>query len=95
MKMQGLYTESYMPLGDILIRQNFSESIATAYYRELDIGEAIDRTKFTIGGVKYEREIFSSAQDNIFVIRLNASGKQALTFDVSAKSQLRYNLSAN
>src|SRR5215213_446848 len=23
-KMQGLYTESYMPLGDLLIRQNFN-----------------------------------------------------------------------
>jgi alpha-L-fucosidase 2 len=36
-KMQGLYTESYMPLGDLLIKQNFSDTITSYYYRELDI----------------------------------------------------------
>jgi alpha-L-fucosidase 2 len=94
-KMQGLYTESYLPLGDIMIRQNFGGITSADYYRELDIEQAIATTRFTVGGVKYQREIFSSAPGNILVIRLTASGKQALSFDVSAKSQLRYRLSVN
>src|SRR5204863_2988048 len=36
-KMQGLYTESYMPLGDLFIKQNFTDTITSYYYRDLDI----------------------------------------------------------
>ncbi|MGZ8551375.1 MAG: glycoside hydrolase N-terminal domain-containing protein, partial [Chitinophagaceae bacterium] len=32
-KMQGLYTESYMPLGDLVIKQKFTDTIASSYYR--------------------------------------------------------------
>jgi alpha-L-fucosidase 2 len=94
-KMQGLYTESYMPLGDLRIRQNFQGATATAYYRGLDIQQAITTTRFTVNGVTYTREIFSSAPDNIMVIKLTASAKGKLNFDVTAKSPLRYSLSAN
>src|SRR6187455_3116135 len=60
-KMQGLYTESYMPLGDLLIKQNFTDTVTSSYYRELDIANATTTTKFTIGGVAYTREVFVSA----------------------------------
>ena len=36
-KMQGLYTESYLPLGDLLLTQNLGGQTPTAYYRDLDI----------------------------------------------------------
>ena len=40
-KIQGLYTESYMPLGDLVIRQQFVDTVTTAYYRDLDIEHAV------------------------------------------------------
>lgn len=92
-KMQGLYTESYMPLGDIVIQQDFHSKKPIAYYRDLNISRAIATTRFTIEGVEFKRELFTSAVDNVMVVKLTASRKGALTFDVSASSQLRYALS--
>jgi len=91
--MQGLYTESYLPLGDILIHQNFEGSTPSNYYRDLNIDQAISTTSFTINEIDYKREIFISAPDNIMVVKLTASRAGSLTFDVAAKSQLHYQLS--
>ena len=94
-KMQGLFTESYLPLGDIMIRQNFNGAAPTAYYRDLDLQNAVLTTRFTINGVEYKREVFTSAPDNVMIVRISAGRKGALRFNVSAKSQLRYQLSVN
>ncbi len=93
--MQGLFTESYLPLGDMLIRQDFHGVAAFNYYRNLDIQKATATTSFTVDGVTYKREIFVSAPDNIMLVKLTASRKASLTFTVSANSQLRYQLSVN
>ena len=93
--MQGLYTESYLPLGDVFLKQNFGGAQPTAYYRDLDIQQAIATTSFTINGVKYQREIFINAPDNIMVMRLTTNRKGSLNFDLSSRSQLRYELSVS
>jgi alpha-L-fucosidase 2 len=93
-KMQGLYTESYMPMGDLHIRQDFKGKQPTAYYRDLDIAHSIATTSFTVDGVAYKREIFTSAPDNILVMRLSASKPKQLNFTVSANSQLHYQVEA-
>ena len=49
-KMQGLYTESYMPLGDLIIRQDFEGASPSAYYRDLDLRRAIATVRFTVNG---------------------------------------------
>ncbi|MFT3822507.1 MAG: glycoside hydrolase family 95 protein [Chitinophagaceae bacterium] len=93
-KMQGLYTESYLPLGDIIIKHHFDGTTPSGYYRDLDLTAAVATTRFTINDIEYRREIFTSAPDNVMVIRLTASKPDALTFDVSAKSLLHYAISA-
>lgn len=94
-KMQGLFTESYMPLGDLVIKQNFQNAVPSAYYRDLDLQRAIATTRFTVDGVTYKREVFTAAPGNIMVIRITADRKSVLSFDVLAKSQLRYRLSVS
>ncbi|HZI54819.1 MAG TPA: glycoside hydrolase N-terminal domain-containing protein, partial [Chitinophagaceae bacterium] len=89
-KMQGLYSESYMPLGDLVIKQNFAGAQPSAYYRDLHIQDALSVTKFTINGTQYKREIFSSAPDQIMVVRLSANKPKQLNIEVAAKSILRY-----
>ncbi len=91
-KMQGLFTESYMPLGDIAIKQSFNGAVPKSYYRDLNIQTAIATTRFTVNGVQYTREIFTAAPDNIMLVKLSASVKGKLSFDVAAKSQLRYRI---
>ncbi|WP_051349959.1 glycoside hydrolase family 95 protein [Dyadobacter alkalitolerans] len=89
-KLQGIFTESYEPLGDLVIKHDF-EGQPTAYKRDLDISNALSSTSFTINGVDYSREIFISAPDQVMIVKLKASKKGALNFTASTQSQLVYN----
>lgn len=90
-KMQGVYSESYLPLGDLLIKQQFKSSSSGSYYRDLNISDAVATTNFTRDGVSFTRQIFSSAPDQVIVIRLTANKPRQLTMKISARSPLRYN----
>jgi alpha-L-fucosidase 2 len=92
-KMQGLYTESYMPLGDLFINQKFTDTSVSSYYRDLNIKDAISTTRFVINGTEFTRQVFSSAPDQVIVIRLVADKPKQLNFTVSTKSILHYELS--
>ena len=50
------------------------------YYRDLNISNAIATTRFTLNGVTYTREAFTSFTDNLIIVRLTASKKGALSF---------------
>jgi alpha-L-fucosidase 2 len=89
-KMQGLYSESYLPLGDLLIRQELPGSAPSAYYRDLDIHDAVSTTKFTVDGIEYTRQVLVSAPDQVIVIRLLSGKSGALNFSVATKSLLHY-----
>ena len=56
----------------------------------LDITDAVATTTYTQNGVEYRREIFASAPDQVIVIRLTASKKGTLTFDLETKSLLHF-----
>ena len=71
-KMQGPNTEMYQPLGDIILKQGIKNK-PSAYYRDIDISTAVSTTRYTADGVIYTREIFSSAPDNIIIIKWTAS----------------------
>jgi alpha-L-fucosidase 2 len=88
-KMQGPNTEMYQPLGDIIIKQNLS-SEPTNYRRDLNISNATSTISFTIDGVEYTREIFSSAPDQIIIIRLRASKANALSFSIGVHHELQF-----
>src|SRR5476651_1953249 len=89
-KMQGYYSESYFPLGDLSITQDFNSSDSSAYYRDLDIKNAIATTRFTVGGVTYTRQMISSAADQVMVIRFTSSKPGALSFKLAATNLLRH-----
>ncbi len=89
-KMQGLFTESYEPLGDLVLKFPFTTP-ATDYYRDLDISKAVATTRFKINGIEYEREQFVSAVDQVMIIRLTSSQKGALNFSAQTKSSLVFN----
>lgn len=96
-KMQGVYSESYLPLGDLHIHQEFGGGAVTdgggvvtsEYSRELNIRDAIARTNYTVGGVRYMREVFVSAPDQVMVVRWVASRPRALQIRISGESLLR------
>ncbi len=53
------------------------------FRRELDLDRAIATTTYTVDGVEYKREAFTSFADNLVIIRLTASQPKHLTFDAS------------
>jgi alpha-L-fucosidase 2 len=89
-KMQGYYSESYLPLGNLTITQKLKDTVPTSYYRDLDIKNAIATTRYTIDGVEYTRQIISSAPDQVIVIHLTASKVGKLNFTIGANNELRY-----
>ncbi|MEO7530015.1 MAG: glycoside hydrolase family 95 protein [Sediminibacterium sp.] len=89
-KMQGSYSESYLPLGDLLIKQSFTNNPVANYYRDLNIQDAVATTKYTVAGVNYQREVFVSAPDNIMMVRISADKEKMISIHLSVKSQLKY-----
>ncbi|MCA5004629.1 glycoside hydrolase family 95 protein [Sphingobacterium bovistauri] len=64
------------------------------YYRELDIEQAKSISRYEINGVTYTREIFSSFSDDVIIVSIKASKKNALTFDLQYKNPARHTVSA-
>jgi len=96
-KMQGVWSESYLPLGDLHVHQEFGggDTVASGYRRELDIRDAVARTKYTVNGVGYTREVFVSAPDQVMVVRWTSSKQGALNLRISASSLLQYRYTAS
>lgn len=93
-KMQGLFSESFLPMGDVLIKQDFNGAKPSAYYRDLDLQNAVAHTYFTVKGIKYKRELFTSFPDNVMIMRITASRKGALNLKVSLRSLLQNQVAA-
>ncbi len=91
-KMQGPNTQMYQPLGDIIIKHKFKnvELDSSTYYRSLNISNATALNQYTVSGIKYSREIFSSAPGQVIVIKLTASKPGSLNFTVDVNHELRY-----
>ncbi|MEJ6982320.1 glycoside hydrolase family 95 protein [Pedobacter sp. P351] len=88
--MQGYYSESYFPLGDLIISQHFRDSEPSAYYRDLNTKEAILTTRFTIDGTEFTRQMISSAADQVIVIRLTANKPGRLNLKLKTRNPLTY-----
>lgn len=69
----------YMPFGNIAL--NFpGHETAAEYQRDLNLNNAIATVSYSVDGVKFEREIFSSAPDQAIIIHLKSSKKGKLSF---------------
>ena len=54
-----------------------------AYERRLDLNDGVASTSFTAGGIRFAREVFASAPDNLLVVRLTADRPGALRFKIA------------
>jgi alpha-L-fucosidase 2 len=69
----------YQTLGDLSLHFSGQEQ-ATDYTRELDLDSAIARVSYVAGGARFQREIFSSAVDQVIVIRLTCDQPGRISF---------------
>ena len=85
--MLGEHTESYLPLGDLLIHMDHADE-AEAYTRALDLHTAVSSVEYTAGGVHFTREYFASFPHQAILMRLTSS--KPAGFSVSFASQLMH-----
>ena len=62
------------------------QNAVSSYLRTLDLDSAVARTSFTVGNVKYSREVFVSHPDRVMVIHLTASQKGKLDFVIDGST---------
>ncbi|HZN12137.1 MAG TPA: glycoside hydrolase family 95 protein, partial [Blastocatellia bacterium] len=69
----------YQPLGDLRLRFTGHDD-AGDYARELDLETGIVRVSYRAGAARYTREVFSSAADQVIVVRLAGDRAGGLSF---------------
>jgi alpha-L-fucosidase 2 len=80
---------SYQILGNLLL--DFGKKTAYSNYnRELDLCRGVIKISYKQDGISYQREIFVSYPDRVFVMHLTASKKGALSFKTSLTRPERF-----
>ncbi|MCH5308743.1 MAG: glycoside hydrolase family 95 protein [Prevotella sp.] len=80
--IKGPHGMRYLPMASLKLSFDNVSSVSD-YRRELNLGNALTTTRYTTGGVTYERTVFASQADNAIIVRITASKAGALTFNVA------------
>jgi alpha-L-fucosidase 2 len=88
-KMMGPFTQSYMPLGDLLITFEHGD-IAADYARALDLGDAIATSEYRIGTWRCTREALVSHPARVIAVHFASDRPGLLRLTARLSSQLRY-----
>jgi alpha-L-fucosidase 2 len=70
--MQGLFAESYQPLGNLRVDLTHSGP-CKSFRRQLNLDTACVTTSYEVEGVQFKREAFVSAPDQVLVLHVTAS----------------------
>ncbi len=73
---------SYQTLGELTLDSNVRGETAD-YRRSLDLDAGVALTTYTIGGVRYRREVFASAPDQAIVVRVWSDRPGAISLDAA------------
>ena len=92
--MQGPFTQSYMPMGNVNLAFEHGDQARGGYRRQLDISTAVSEVRYTIGATSYTREIFCSHPDQVIVFRLAADAPGMISFTATLDSQLRHRVAS-
>ena len=97
-KMMGPYTQTYLPMGDLVLTFDIPRSSGPTeirdYRRMLDLDRGVAGARYTIDGTVYTREVFVSQPDQILVVRLTASRPGTLGFTARLGSRLHFRTQA-
>ncbi|MDX8051788.1 glycoside hydrolase N-terminal domain-containing protein [Lentzea sp. BCCO 10_0798] len=78
---------AYQPVGDL--RLTFPSATASSYQRSLDLTTATTAVTYTANNLRYQREVFASAPDQVIVMRLTAQTPGSISFTASFSSPQR------
>lgn len=86
--LQGKFTESYAPLGDLNFEYSYPNGKPLNYKRSLDLRTATAAVSFQIGATTYTREMWISHPNQVAVIKLQANGKDRFSVSYELNSLL-------
>ncbi|RYU92132.1 glycoside hydrolase family 95 protein [Mucilaginibacter terrigena] len=90
-KMQGPYTESYLPMADLFISyKNIKDS--ANYTRSLDLDSALSKVQYTSNNITYTRTAFASFPDRVMVMRHAANKPGSISFAAGLSSKLHFKI---
>lgn len=92
---QDVQYGSYQELGKLRLTFAEGEAGATDYRRELNLSNAVARVTYTQGGTRFTREYFTSAPDEVFVVRLTANKPGAVSFKATLERPERFEVAAD
>jgi alpha-L-fucosidase 2 len=88
-KMQGKFSQSFAPLGNLKINFFHPDSV-NDYKRNLDLSTGIATVDYSSDNKKFHREFFVSNPDRVAVIHLKGETPASLNFTLFSTSLLRY-----
>jgi alpha-L-fucosidase 2 len=80
-----LRQHAYQPFGDLHLHFPNADK-PSDYRRELDLDTAVARVTYTVDGAKFTREVFSSAVDQVIVVRITADRDSRVSFTAKMSS---------
>ncbi len=85
-KMMGnpMRVKSYQTLGDLVLEMPAGTSV-TGYRRELNLDTGVACVSYGVDGIRYTREVFASAPDQVIVIHLKADQRGKVNFTARLK----------
>ena len=92
--IKGPHGMRFLPVGSIKLNFQGQQEISD-YHRQLDLSNALATTKYTANGITYKRTAFASQTDHVIIVRIEASQKGALRFNVGFQSPLEAKYSVN
>lgn len=84
----------YQTVGNLTLTFPDADTVAD-YRRELDLDTAIAHVSYTLGGVRYTRETFASAVDQVIVVRLTTDKPGQISFTAAFDSPQKSATSAD
>ncbi|PAW94448.1 hypothetical protein CKK33_13490 [Mucilaginibacter sp. MD40] len=88
--MQGVYTQSYLPLADLNLKQDVGTTNVEAYKRTLSVENSVATITFRAAGIIYTREIIATFPDKAIIIHLTADKPGKININAGLSSLVKY-----
>ncbi len=92
-KVQGHYSESYQPLGTLMIKYKDAPEKVEGYTRALDLKDAIAYTGYRNSGAGQDAIYFASAPDSVIVVAIKS--ETPINAVISLDSQLPHKVTSS
>ncbi|SDM08782.1 alpha-L-fucosidase 2 [Paenibacillus sp. OK060] len=95
-EMLGRDVEAYQPMGHFKLQHDELDGIPyDEFERELDLHTGIATTKYSYKAIRYVREVYASATDDLMICTITADRMGSVNVSVSLDSPHPYNVQAS